>query len=165
MGGTIYFAGDGTSTLHNILYCNKDCNCCQLRCEWSNFCRSWYLLFLPTERGAGGPPPALLTYLCPGRPCFSSSDVFLFAFLSISLLASVYPVSLPLFFLFLQPCLIHARMPDWGRAFVHGHTFLHSWTHFLAFMEWADDIGSGPAAWSYVPVLLPLVLFVSFIGP
>ena len=84
------------------------------------------------------PPPALLTYLCPGRPCFSSSDVFLFcwaAFLSISLLASVFPVSLPLFFLFLRPCLIHARMPDWGRAFVHGHTFLHSWTHFLAFMD------------------------------
>ena len=100
-------------------------------------------------------PPALLTYLCPGRPCFGSSDVFLFcwaAFLSISLLASVFPVSLPLFFLFLRPCLIHARMPDWGRAFVHGHTFLHSWTHFLAFMEWADDGGSRPAAWSYVPV-------------
>ena len=115
--------------------------------------------------------------LCLGRPCFSSSDVFLFcwaAFLSISLLASVFSVSLPLFFLFLRPCLIHARMPDWGRAFVHGHTFLHSWTHFLAFMdtlscihghtflhswthflafmEWADDIGSRPAAWSYVPV-------------
>ena len=46
-----------------------------------------------------------------------------------------------LFFLYLRPCLIHARMPDWGRAVVHGHTFLHSWTHFLAFMEWADDIG------------------------
>ena len=27
-----------------------------------------------------------------------------------------------------------------------------AWTHFLAFMEWADGIGSGPAAWSYVPV-------------
>ena len=27
-----------------------------------------------------------------------------------------------------------------------------AWTHFLAFMEWADDIGSGLAAWSYVPV-------------
>ena len=64
-----------------------------------------------------------------------------------------WPLSfLSLFFLFLRPCLIHARMPDWGKAFVHGHTFLHSWTHFLAFMEWADDIGSGPAAWSYVPV-------------
>ena len=80
----------------------------------------------------------LLTYLCPGRPCLSSSDVFLFcwaAFLSNSLLASVFPVSLPLFFLFLRPCLIHARMPDRSWAFVHGHTFLHSWTHFLAFMD------------------------------
>ena len=39
-----------------------------------------------------------------------------------------WPLSfLSLFFLFLRPCLIHARMPDWGRAFVHGHTFLHSW--------------------------------------
>ena len=27
-----------------------------------------------------------------------------------------------------------------------------AWTHFLAFMEWADDIGNRPAAWSYVPV-------------
>ena len=35
-----------------------------------------------------------------------------------------------LFFLslFLPPFLIHARMPDWARAFVHGHTFLHSWS-------------------------------------
>ena len=69
--------------------------------------------------------------LCLGRPCFRSSNVFLFcwaAFLSISLLASVFPVSLPLFFLFFRPCLIHARMPERGRAFVHGHTFLHSWS-------------------------------------
>ena len=29
---------------------------------------------------------------------------------------------------------------------------MRAWTHFLAFMEWADDIGSRPAAWSYVPV-------------
>ena len=148
---------------------------------------------------------ALLTYLCPGRPCFSSSDVFLFcwaAFLSISLLASVFPVSLPLFFLFLRPCLIHARMPDWGRAFVHGHTFLHSWTHFLAFMDtlscihghtflhsWTHFLAfmdtlscihghtflhswSGPMTLVVgllhgAPFLsnLPLVLFVSFIGP
>ena len=28
-------------------------------------------------------------------------------------------------------CLIHARMPDWGRAFVHGHTFLHSWSGLM----------------------------------
>ena len=60
--------------------------------------------------------------------------------------ASVFPVSLPLFFLSLRPCLIHARTPDRSWAFVH------AWPHFLAFMEWADDIGSRPAAWSYVPV-------------
>ena len=40
-----------------------------------------------------------------------------------------WPLSfLSLFFLFLQLCLIHARMPERGRAFVHGHTFLHSWS-------------------------------------
>ena len=100
---------------------------------------------------------ALLTYLCLGRPCFSSSDVFCFAFLSISLLASVFPVSLPFLFLFLRLCLIHARMPDWGRAFVHGHTFLHSWsgpmTLVVGLLHGATCLSS-----------LPLVLFVSFIG-
>ena len=68
--------------------------------------------------------------------------MFLFcwdAFLSISLLASVFPVSRPLFFLFLRPCVVHARIPVWVTAFVHR-------THFLAFMEWVDDIGSGPAS-------------------
>ena len=74
-----------------------------------------------------------------GRPCFSSSDVFLFcltAFLSISLLASVFSASLLLFFLasFMRESL------SWA------------WTHFLAFMEWANNIDSRPAAWSYVPV-------------
>ena len=38
---------------------------------------------------------------------------------------------LSLFFLFLRPCLIHAWIPDWGRAFVHGHTFLHSWSGLM----------------------------------
>ena len=75
----------------------------------------------------------LLCYpeLCLGRPCFCSSDRFLFcwaAFLSISLQAFVFPVSLLLFFLFLRPFLIHARMLELGRAFVHGHTFLYSWS-------------------------------------
>ena len=91
------------------------------------------------------PPPALLTYLCPGRPCYSSSFVFLFCWAKqkhISLLASV---SLPLFLLFLRPCLIHARMLELGLGFC-------AWTHFLAFMEWVDDGGSRPAAWSFIPV-------------
>ena len=47
-----------------------------------------------------------------------------------------------LFSLFFQPCLIHARMPELGGGFEHGHTFLHS--------RRAADIGR-PAAWSYVP--------------
>ena len=45
------------------------------------------------------------------RPCFSSSDKCLFcwgAFFSINLLANA--------------------MPEMSRAFVHGHTFLHSWS-------------------------------------
>ena len=79
--------------------------------------------------------------------CFSSSDMFLFcwtAFLSISLLASVFPVSLPLFSLssalawFMRECLTGVG--------------LCAWTHFIAFMEWADEIGSRPYVWSYVPV-------------
>ena len=81
------------------------------------------------------------------------------AFLSISLLASVFPVSLPLFFLFFRPCLIHARLPEWGRAFVHGLTFLHSWsgpmTVVIGLLHGATTFLSG----------LPLVLFVSFIRP
>ena len=46
-----------------------------------------------------------------------------------------------------------------------GHTFLHSWTHFLAFMEWADDGGSGLLHGAALLSNLPLVLFVFFIGP
>ena len=79
------------------------------------------------------------------------------AFLSISLLTSVFPVSLPLFFLFLRYCLIHVRMPDWGRAFVHRHTFLHSWsgpmTLVIGLLHGATFLSN-----------LPLVLFMSFIG-
>ena len=91
-------------------------------------------------------------------PCLSSSDVFLFcwaAFLSISLLPLFF-LSLFLFFLFLRPCLIHARMPDWGRAFVHGHTFLHSWSGpmVVGLLHGATFLSN--------PIL---VLFVSFIGP
>ena len=63
---------------------------------------------------------------------------------------------------------------------MHGHTFLHSWTHFLAFMDTLSCIHghtflhswSGPMT-LVVGLLhgatflynLPLVLFVSFIGP
>ena len=96
-----------------------------------------------------------------GRLCFSSSNMFLFcwaAFLSISLLASVFPVSLPLFLLFLRLCLIHARMLHRGRAFVHGHTFLHSWsgpmTLIVRLLHGATFLSN-----------LILVLIVSFIGP
>ena len=98
-----------------------------------SICGGWgHILWLGEVKRSS---PCFVNLSVPGGPCFGSSDVFCFAFLSISLLASVFPVSLPLFFLFLRPCLIHARMPDWGRAFVHGLTFLHSWTHFLAFMD------------------------------
>ena len=124
--------------------------------------------------------PCFVNLSCPGRPCFGSSDVFYFVGLPFCPSAS-WPLSfLSLFFLFLRPCLIHARMPDWGRAFVHGHTFLHSWTHFLAFMDTLSCIHghtflhswSGPMT-LVVGLLhgatflsnLPLVLFMSFIGP
>ena len=83
---------------------------------------------------------------CACKPCFSYSCRFLFywaAFLSISL--GHFCLSSCLFFFFLGPCLFHAQMPVWGRAFCE-------WRHFFAFMEWADDIGSWPAALSNFPV-------------
>ena len=96
---------------------------------------------------------------CPfrGKVCCSSLDSFFWAaFLSISLLASVF---LPLFFLFLRPAwFMREFLTGVGLlcmdtlSCIHGHTFLHSWTHFLASMEWADDIGSRLATWSYFPV-------------
>ena len=79
------------------------------------------------------------------------------AFLSISLLASVFPVSLPLSFLFLRPCLIHARMHDGSRAFVHGHTFLHSWSGLMTLVV---GLLHGATFLSN----LTLVIFVSFVG-
>ena len=69
-----------------------------------------------------------------------------FCFVGVAFFPSAsWPLSfLSLFFLFLQPCLIHARLPDWGGAFVHWHTFLHSWSGHVR------DIGSRPAALSLV---------------
>ena len=49
-------------------------------------------------------------------------------------------------FFFLSPTLL-----DPCATALDGQGFC-AWTHFLAFMEWADGIGSKPAAWSYVPV-------------
>ena len=92
---------------------------------------------------------------------FVPPTCFLFcwaAFLFISPLASVFPISIPLFFLFLRPCLIHTRIPEWGRAFVHGHSFLHSWSGFMTLVI---NLFHGATFLSN----LPLVLFVSFIGP
>ena len=60
---------------------------------------------------------------CACRPCFSSKDSFYFYFISIIVFIIIFwlpffpsaswPQSfLSLFFLFLRPCLIHARMPE-----------------------------------------------------
>ena len=89
-------------------------------------------------------------------PRFSSSDRFLFCWSAFLSLASWAFVSLPLFLLFLRPCLIHARMPDWGRAFVHGHAFLHSWSGPIALVV---NLLHGATSLSN----LTLVLFASFI--
>ena len=106
----------------------------------------------------GVPSPALLTYLCLVGLVLVRQIFFCFVGLPFFPSAS-WPLSfLSLFFLFLRPCLIHARMPDWGRAFVHGHTFLHSWS---GPMTLAVGLLHGAAFLSN----LPLVLFVSFIGP
>ena len=58
----------------------------------------------------------------------------------------------------LRPSLIHALMTDLSRAFVHGHTFLHSWSGPMTLV---DGLLHGATFLSN----LPLVLFVFFIGP
>ena len=69
-----------------------------------------------------------------------------------------WPLSSLSLFLFLRPCLIHARMADWGRAFVLGHTFLQSWsgpmTLVVGLLDGATFLSS-----------FTLIFFVSFIGP
>ena len=63
-----------------------------------------------------------------GRPCFSLSDIF---FVQLACLSCHQPPGICLsylLFLFLRPCLIHARMSGRSRAIVHGHTFFHSWS-------------------------------------
>ena len=81
-------------------------------------------------------PPLSTPQLCLGRPFLVPQIVFFIIIIffwkggGLPFFPSVsWPLSfLPLFFLFPRPCLIHARIADWGRAFVHGHTFLHSWS-------------------------------------
>ena len=93
--------------------------------------------------------------------CFSSFFRCVFVGLPFFPSASWPPAFLSLFLsfsLFLRPCLIHARMPKMGRAFVHGHTFLHSWsgsmTVVVGLLHGATFLSG-----------LPLVLFVSFLKP
>ena len=115
--------------------------------------------------------------LCLGRPCFCSSDVFCFVRLPFFPSAS-WPLSF--LSLFLRPCLIHARMPDWGRAFVHRHSWSwsfvhgHSWSwSFVHGHSWSWSFVHGHS-WSWSLTLavgarflsnFTLILFVSFIGP
>ena len=74
------------------------------------------------------------------------------AFLSISLLIS------PIFFFSLSPTLLD---PCATALVGQGSS---EWTHFLAFMEWADDSGSRPAAWSYVTVVVGLLHGATFLS-
>ena len=57
--------------------------------------------------------------------CFALVPQISFSFVGLPFFPSAsWPLSImSLFFFFLRPCLIHARMPDRSRAFVHGHTF------------------------------------------
>ena len=92
------------------------------------------------------------------KPYFISSDGFLFCWAAL-LSASwpLFPVSCS-FFLFLGPCLIHARMPDRNRDFTHGQTFLHSWSGSMTLVV---CLLCGTTFLSY----LVLLFSVSFIGP
>ena len=91
-----------------------------------------YILWLGEVRHF---PPSIVNLIV-----FLLVFVLLVGLFSTSLLASCFNYLSSSLFLFVWLCLIYAQMPDWGRAFVHGHTFLHSRS---------DDIGSQPAAWSY----------------
>ena len=79
--------------------------------------------------------------------------VLLGCLFSISLLVSVFTISSSLFSSssdlawFMRECLtgVGPLCMD-TLSCIHGVCFC-AWTHFLAFMEWADDIGSRPAAW------------------
>ena len=86
-------------------------------------------------------------------PCFSSSDCFFFGWAAFFPSAS-WPLSfLSLFFtffLFLRSCLIHARMPDWGRAFAWSGPM-----RFVVILLHGTEFLS----------TLTGVLFVSFVGP
>ena len=81
--------------------------------------------------------------------CFAGLSFFPLASLSLSFLS---------FFSIFRPFLIHARMPELGRDFVPGHTFLHSWSGPLTLVV---GLLHGDTFLSN----LTLVLFVSFIGP
>ena len=64
-------------------------------------------------------------------------------------------------------CLKTHEMVNFNKTFNMELIADEAWTHFLAFIEWVNDIGSPPAA---CPILLflsnlTLVLFVSFIVP
>ena len=82
--------------------------------------------FCAIFRGQGG---VLTTVPSPCPEVVGRQAFFLFqcrffdlcwaAFLSMSLLASIYPVFLPLHFLFVRSCQLYARMPELGRASVH----------------------------------------------
>ena len=93
---------------------------------------------------------------CRYRPYFTSSDVFFFVRLPFSPSTLCISCLCSSFFLLLRPCLIHERISNKSRTFVHGHTFLHSWSETMT-LEVALLHGA-----TFLSNLTP-ALFVSFI--
>ena len=110
------------------------------------------------------PPPDLLTWAVPVGLvlvpqigfCFVGLGLpfFYISFMSFLSYLTLFSSSSSSLFLFLQLCSIHAQMPDWGRAFVHGHTFLHSWSGLMTLVV-------GLLHGAIFLSNLPLVLFLS----
>ena len=105
------------------------------------------------------PPPTLLTLAVPRL--FQFLQYLLFILLGclsfhqlpgICFSSSLFPRTL-----LQKSCLLYAQMPDWCRAFVHGHTFLHSWNEQMTLVVGLLHVAT---FLSY----LPLVLYTSFTG-
>ena len=108
-----------------------------------------HILWLGEVRRSSPPPPQFWYYkqlLCLLVGLVLVPQIF-FYFVGLLFFPSPYwPLCFLSLFFSLPPTLLDSCA---NASLWYG---IRAWTHFLAIMEWADDIGSRPATWSYVPV-------------
>ena len=135
-----------------------------MNCSWCiNWCKNAqvnFRLFLLWELWGGGgsyilwlgklgvPPPTLLTLAMPRQALFYKVPPVCFCFVGLSFFPSAsWPLSSLSLFLWMS------------RAFVHGHTFLHSWSgrqrHFVIGLLHGAAFLSDPTLLHYVSFLEP----------